>query len=86
MAGSNELVAPKRSLRGHILSAIKATFSSLPWAGGIASLIDDYVPKSTEGAIWKAVEYLNERVRSLGDRVNAEAVAPDEFSDTVKGG
>lgn len=81
-----QLTPPKRGIKGHIISVVKAALSSLPvpLAGGVASLIDDYVPKSTEKAVWRAIGYLGKRLEDLADRIDLESVDADEFADTVK--
>ena len=80
----SDITPPRRSVTDHILSTIKAALSSLPFTGGIASLIADYVPSSTEKSIRKAISALRKRLDQLGERVDVAAVDPDEFSDAVK--
>ena len=82
--GHSDITSPRRNITDHILSSIKAALSSLPFAGGIASLIADYVPSSTEKSVRKAISQLQNRLEQLGERVDLASVDPDEFSDAVK--
>ncbi len=86
MGQDDKFMHPKQGPTDHVVNMVKATLSSLPFplAGGLASLIADYVSKSTERAIWKAMELLNEKLQDLGDRIDTGSIDEDEFSDTVK--
>jgi len=79
----DDLPPPKRKPAEHVLNVVKGVLSTLPYAGGLASLIDDYVPKSTERAVWQALEFLNEKLGRLKERIRQEP-DPDEFSDMFK--
>lgn len=84
MDGKNELPTPRRKPTDHIINSVKALLATVPFTGGIASVIADYVPKSTERAVWKAIEYLNARLDALGNRIDRNTVDEDEFSDSIK--
>jgi len=43
-----------------------------------------YVPSSTQKAVWKAIGEVDRRLEALGDRIDQDALDPDEFSDAVK--
>jgi hypothetical protein len=69
----------------HALIVIKAGLNAVPIVGGsIASLIDDYVPLSTQRSIESTTELLGQKLTSLEGRIDAEAVDKDEFSDLFK--
>jgi len=71
--------------RDHILAVCKAGISTIPVVGGaIASLIGDYIPTATEKAVKKSIEILSNRIEELGDRIDAECVNKDEFSELFK--
>jgi hypothetical protein len=84
MNKSENLPVPGPRATDHVMSGIKAVLSSLPFTGGIASLIADYVPSSTQKAMRRAIECLNDQLRALGNRVDEAQVDPDQFSDNVK--
>ena len=71
--------------RDHILAVCKAGISAVPFVGGsIASLIGDYIPTATERTISDSINMLKKRLEELGDRVDADCVNKDEFSELFK--
>ena len=84
MGQEEKSLQPRQGTADHVVNMVKAALSSLPFTGGIASLIADYVPRSTGRAIWQAIGFLNEKLQDLGDRIDTGGIDEDEFSDTVK--
>jgi hypothetical protein len=71
-----------KSAKDHVVALIKAGLHLCPHIGGsIASLIDDYVPSSTERSIETAIELLREQLTSLEGRIDVDAVNKDDFSE-----
>src|SRR6266852_674144 len=69
----------------HALIVIKAALNAVPIVGGsIASLIDDYIPLSTQRSIEIATQLLKERLEALGNRIDVDAVNKDEFAELFK--
>jgi hypothetical protein len=69
----------------HALIAFKAAANLVPVFGGaLASLISDYIPLSTHRSVERATELLKEELTTLGDRIDAEKVDRDQFSDLFK--
>jgi hypothetical protein len=71
--------------KDHILAIIKAGVSAVPIVGGsVASLIGDYIPTATQKSVEKGIDILKSRLEELGDRIDAEYVDKDEFSELFK--
>ena len=60
------------------------TLSTIPFTGGIASLIDEYVPKSGEKSLSVFLSELDNRVKILEERIDLETVNKDEFAKFTK--
>jgi len=80
------------SVQDHLLAVIKAGLIGVPAAavpgglptgiaGTLASLIGDYVPKSGQKAVERAIGMLNERVGELESRIDPESIDKDEFAE-----
>lgn len=74
----------KKTTRNNILNFIKAGFATIPWCGGIATLLDEYIPKSTEIALNKFLKYVGEKIKELGDKIDFKSVDGEEFAETFK--
>jgi hypothetical protein len=73
------------SAKDHALAIIKAGINLVPIVGGpIASLIGDYVPTSTQAAIEHSTELLAQKLDTLKDRIDVEALNKDDFSELFK--
>lgn len=69
----------------HILAIVKAGVSAVPVFGGsIASLIGDYIPTATQKSVEESINFLKTQLEQLGDRVDAEYIDKDEFSELFK--
>ncbi len=79
----DNLPVPKRKPYEHALNGVKAILSTFPFTGGIASIIDDYVPTSIEKGVQQAIEFLNKKLEKLDERCS-QMPDPDEFSEAFK--
>lgn len=78
-------MAASKTPKDHVIAIIKAGLHLVPHVGGsIASLIDDYVPSSTERSIERAIELLGEQLTSLEGRIDVNAVNKEDFSELFK--
>ena len=84
MNKKNLSVISKKSSFDHIVNTIKAIFSSLPFAGGIATLIEDYIPKSTENSLNNFLSDLKDHLERLEGRIEIEFLNKDEFAELFK--
>lgn len=75
---------PKKSPVDHVVNSIKAICATIPGGGGIATLIDDYIPKSTEKALYVFVSELKDRIAGLENRVEIGSMDEDEFAELFK--
>ncbi|HEX4117727.1 MAG TPA: hypothetical protein VHX99_02905 [Rhizomicrobium sp.] len=75
----------QHSKTDNALAAIKAGLNLVPVVGGaIASLVGDYVPTSTQRSIEKAMKMLGEKLNSLNQRIDIDAVNKEDFSELFK--
>jgi hypothetical protein len=72
-----------KTKRDHSIAIVKAALNSvpIPGLGGIASLIDDYVPTSREKAINMAVMALQDSLQRLQSRIDEDLVKTEEFAE-----
>jgi hypothetical protein len=74
-----------KSSSDHALATIKALINLVPLVGGaIASLIGDYVPVSTQGAVERTIHFLGDKLTSLEARIDVDLVDKEEFSELFK--
>jgi hypothetical protein len=75
-----------KTKKDHALAFIKAGLHALApeWGGAIASLVDDYVPTSTEQSITKAVKLLGDKLAALKGRIDVETVNKEDFAELFK--
>ena len=75
----------KKSAGDHSLAAIKAGISLVPIFGGsIASLINDYIPTSTQRLLDEFMADLGTRLKTLEDRIDVESVDKEDFAELFK--
>jgi hypothetical protein len=78
-------MAASKTPKDHVLAIIKAGLHLVPHVGGsIASLIEDYVPSSTERSIEKAIDLLGVQLTSLEGRIDVNAVNKEDFAELFK--
>lgn len=74
--------SPKSQSPTHAIALSKAALNLVPIVGGvIASLIDDYVPKSKERAQDQFNEYLSTKLSELDGRLNSDVVDKKNFAE-----
>lgn len=64
----------------HILNILKAGLSTAPFCGGIASLMNDYIPSSKQERIEEFAEAIASDLELLQDRVNESLILTDDFA------
>ncbi|MBW2630582.1 MAG: hypothetical protein JRC90_02265 [Deltaproteobacteria bacterium] len=64
----------------HILSVLKAGLATTPFCGGIASLMNDYIPSGKIHRLEQFAERLSEDLNRLKDRVDENIILTDEFA------
>lgn len=71
--------------RDHALAIFKAGLNAVPYVGGVvASLIEDYIPSSTQRNIEATIDLLKQRLCDLEGRIDPESVDKDEFAELFK--
>ncbi len=64
----------------HIVNGITAILASVPFAGGIASLITDYIPSQRELRLQEFTENIANDLSALKEKINEEYILTDEFA------
>lgn len=64
----------------HILNVLKAGLATTPFCGGIASLMNDYIPFGKSHRLEQFAERLAEDLNRLKDRVDEDKILTDEFA------
>jgi len=64
----------------HILNILKAGLATAPFAGGIASLVNDYIPSGKTKRLEAFAERLAADMNELQDRVKSTEILTDEFA------
>ena len=82
MTGTNLKVAENKNLNvgEHLLNILKAALATAPFAGGIASLMSDYIPSSKIERLEKFTETIGKDLEHLQLQVNEAAINTDEFA------
>jgi hypothetical protein len=70
----------EKPLTEHILNIIKAGLSTVPFTGGIASLMTDYIPTARAMRLEHFAEAIASDLDRLQDKVNAEYLKTDDFA------
>ena len=63
-----------------ILNIFKATLATIPFCGGIASLISDYIPSARFQRLEKFAQQIADDLLELSDRVNESYIQTDNFA------
>ncbi len=63
----------------HTLRVTKAVLATVPFGGGIASLLTDYVPESRDRARDKLLGELANKLRQMENRLDGRLLTQDEF-------
>lgn len=64
----------------HILNVLKGVLASVPFAGGLSSLITDYIPSARSLRLEEFARQVAKDLRRLSDRVNEAELQTDEFA------
>jgi len=64
----------------HIVNTIKAIFSTIPFCGGISSLMSDYIPSSKHNRIVDFTKQIAMDLEELGDKIDDIQLQTDEFA------
>ena len=64
----------------HILNVFKAGFATFPFTGGIASLMNDYIPNSKRARLEEFAERVAEDLSELQDQIDESLMLTDEFA------
>ena len=64
----------------HIISGITAILATVPFAGGIASLISDYIPSQRELRLQEFTENIASDLTALKKKINEEYIQTDEYA------
>lgn len=68
------------SVAEHILNVFKAGLGAVPFGGGLASLLSDYIPSSRFRRLEDFAAKVAEDLKRLEDRVRVEYLHTDEFA------
>src|SRR5688572_26917562 len=63
-----------------VLNIFKSVLSTLPFTGGLASLITDYIPSSRFRRLEEFAQRVAEDLKSVGSRVDEQYLLTDEFA------
>ena len=70
----------KSSVGEHLVNVLKAALSTAPFAGGIASLMNDYIPSGRQSRLEEFAENLGKELSALQNYVKEETILTDEFA------
>ncbi|MFT7043641.1 MAG: hypothetical protein ACJAW7_002403 [Candidatus Azotimanducaceae bacterium] len=69
----------------HLVNVLKAALASAPFAGGIASLMSDYIPNRRHERLEEFAGSLGEELQKLQDNVREDVIHTDEFAHLFEG-
>jgi hypothetical protein len=69
-----------RSASEHLVNVVKAAFATLPFGGGIASLMTDYIPSRKHARLEEFANQVANDLKKLRERVDEQALLTDEFA------
>ncbi len=70
----------QHNAKDHFVNFMKAALATTPFAGGIATLIDDYIPSTKQKRLEQFVKQLGQDLDALRDRISEDAFLNEEFS------
>jgi len=80
MASDNTKELTEQSLGDHVVNILKAGINGIPVLGGVVgSLMGDYIPKQKDKRIAEAINFLESKVNSLGEKLDKEYLFSEEF-------
>ena len=77
----NLSIITKKSKLDHIVNSIKAICATNPFTAVIASLINDYVPKSYDISLNNFIYDIKDSLERLENRIDTDAINKDEFAE-----
>ena len=70
----------KSGINEHIVNVFKAAIATVPFAGGIASLMSDYIPSQRQKRLEEFAENIASELENYKEEVNEKYILTDEFS------
>ena len=70
----------KSGINEHIVNVFKAAVATVPFAGGIASLMSDYIPSQRQKRLEEFAENITSELENFKEEVNENYILTDEFS------
>lgn len=70
----------KSEVTEHVINILKATLSTVPFTGGLASLISDYIPSQRQIRLEEFAENIANDLLTLKDEINESYIKTDEFA------
>lgn len=70
----------KSGINEHIVNVFKAAFATVPFAGGIATLMSDYIPSQRQKRLEEFAENIAIELENYKEEVNKNYILTDEFS------
>ncbi|HAH25511.1 MAG TPA: hypothetical protein DCL77_17435 [Prolixibacteraceae bacterium] len=70
----------KSEVTEHVINILKATLSTVPFTGGLASLISDYIPTQRQIRLEEFAENIANDLLTLKDEINESYIKTDEFA------
>ena len=64
----------------HILNVIRAGLATVPFAGGFASLLSDYIPSAKQRRLVQFTDDLAAGLQRLEDRLDQDVILTDDFA------
>jgi hypothetical protein len=68
----------------HLLNVLKAGLSTAPFTGGLASLIEDYIPTSKKKRLEEFAQRVAEDLTELQAKVDENVILTDDFAHTFE--
>ena len=70
----------KSGINEHIVNVFKAAVATVPFAGGIATLMSDYIPSQRQKRLEEFAENIASELENYKEEVNKNYILTDEFS------
>jgi hypothetical protein len=79
-----ENMGRSRKTSEHLLNLLKAGLSTVPFGGGFASLMTDYIPSMKQKRLEEFVQDVAADLQALQDRVKEDTFFTEEFAFVLK--
>lgn len=70
----------KSNINEHIINLFKAAVATVPFAGGIASLISDYIPTRRQKRLEEFALSISKELENFKENINDKYILTDEFA------